>query len=202
MNFFKKMTCAFVVASVFGFAGCKVTETEEIRISELSANIGDEYFQQKAVAKVSDDASVGQDSSVSNIFSSLSGSSTGTMIYSTNSVTGEKIFVTYRGKTPKTYRTGTANTETVVTNLLNYLVEGNSNNLKVNDFASADANVTYFDGTDYWYSTLCTIIISGQTNGKTLSLINGSFNCDVYKKGDSTQKKSVSGSISNVVGIQ
>ncbi len=85
--------------------------------------------------------------------------------------------------------------------LLDYLVSENTGNLSANDFGSVDANVTYYDGKDYWFSTFCTITISGQSNGVALSLINGTSNCNVYKKGDENQKKAVSGTIYNVIGI-
>lgn len=200
MSILKKIVIALSAATVLLLSGCKVTETEEIRISELSANIGDEYFQQKAVAKVSNDTGAGQDSKVSQIFST-----NGTMIYARNAATKEQLIVTYGGMKAGTYKTGgTADAGDVVDKMLNFLVTG-SNTFKTEDFVQAKANVTYVEGNgDRWYSTLCTIRINGQENGVKLSLINGSFDCDVYKfQGNtSTDKKHISGTISNVIGIK
>ncbi|WP_407396961.1 hypothetical protein [Treponema sp.] len=195
MSILKKIVIALSAATVLLLSGCKVTETEEIRISELSANIDNAYFKQKAVAKVSNDTGAGQDSKISQIFSA-----NGTMIYARNAATNEQLIVTYRGMKAGTYKTGTVNTDTLVNKMLSFLVT-ESPSVSVSDLASADANVTYVEGNgDRWYSTLCTIRINGQENGVKLSLINGSFDCDVYKS--ASEKKHISGTISNVIGIK
>ena len=197
MFLFKKTMFALAAASLFIFAGCSSSGDLNVKVAEIDATIDGVTFNHKAVAKVSDEtAESGQDSKISEIFSS-----NGTLIYSQDLATKEKLIVTYRGRTPKTYKTGVASSDEVVTKLLDYLVSGNTN-LSANDFGSVDANVTYYDGEEYWFSTFCTITISGQSNGVALSLINGTFNCNVYKKGDKNQKKAVSGTIYNVIGIQ
>ena len=197
MFLFKKTMFALAAASLFIFAGCSSSDDLNVKVAEIDATIDGIPFTHKAVAKVSNEtAESGQDSKISEIFSS-----DGTLIYSQDLATKEKLIVTYRGKTPKTYKTDVASSDEVVTKLLDYLVSENTGNLSANDFGSVDANVTYYDGKDYWFSTFCTITISGQSNGVALSLINGTFNCNVYKKGDKNQKKAVSGTIYNVIGI-
>ncbi|MDO4507495.1 MAG: hypothetical protein Q4B64_11170 [Spirochaetales bacterium] len=203
MSLFKKTMFALAAASLFIFAGCSTSEDDplgigDLKISEINATIDSVPFNHKAAAKVSNDTASGQDSLVSAIFKT-----DGTMVFTQDLTTREKLIVTYAGKTAGTYNTGFGSTETIATKLLDYLVTGNSPSLGASDVVSVKSNVTYIDANgDTWFSTSCKVIITGQSNGITLSLISGSFECDVYKKGgDGTTSKHVSGTIHNVVGI-
>lgn len=201
MSLFKKTMFALAAASLFIFAGCSTSEDDPLglKVSEIDATIDGQPFNHKAAAKVSNNTESGQDSLVSAIFKT-----DGTMVFTQDLTTREKLIVTYAGKTAGTYNTGFENSETIATKLLDYLVTGNSPSLGASDVVSVKSNVTYIDASgDTWFSTSCKVIITGQSNGITLSLISGSFECDVYKKGgDSSTKKHVTGTIHNVVGIQ
>ena len=71
---------------------------------------------------------------------------------------------------------------------------------KVSDDADkGESKITAIFGNDEWYSTTCKVVIHGQENGAKLSLINGSFEATVYKS--ATESKTISGTISNVVGL-
>ena len=196
MFLFKKTMFALATVSLFIFAGCSSSDDLNVKVAEIDATIDGVSFNHKAVAKVSNEtAESGQDLKISEIFSS-----NGTLIYSQDLATKEKLIVTYAGKSAGIYNTGLAGAEELANNLLGYLVTGASVSLE--KVASAKSNVTYIDAEgNKWFSTTCKVKIDSQSNGVALSLINGTFNCNVYKKGDKNQKKAVSGTIYNVIGI-
>lgn len=196
MSLFKKTMFALAAASLFIFAGCSSSDDLNVKVAEIDATIDGIPFTHKAVAKVSDEtAESGQDSKISEIFSS-----NGTLIYFQDLATKEKLIVTYAGKSAGIYNTGLAGAEELANNLLEYLVTGASVSLE--KVASAKSNVTYIDAEgNKWFSTTCKVKIDSQENGVALTLINGTFECYVYKVGNSQQKKLIKGSICNVLGF-
>lgn len=191
MSLMKKIAVATVAASLFFLSSCK--ETEEIKIADVSATVGEsQFFNKKAVAKVSDDTDKG-DSKITAIFGN-----NGTMIYSGNSKDKEAVIITYAGKTAGTYTTGMS-AENAVSKVFDYLF-GSAPSLADTVKSAVKSNVTYIDAEgNKWYSTTCKVVIHGQENGARLSLINGSFEATVYKS--ATESKLISGTISNVVGL-
>lgn len=177
--------------SRFAISSCK--ETEEIKIADVSATVGgSHFFNKKAVAKVSDDADKGE-SKITAIFGN-----DGTMIYAGNTKDKEAVIITYAGKRAGTYSTGMT-AENAVDTVFDYLF-GSSTTLTEAVKDAVESNVTYIDAEgNKWYSTTCKVVIHGQENGEKLSLINGSFEATVYKS--ATESKTISGTISNVVGL-
>ena len=191
MSIMKKIAVAVFAASLFILSSCK--ETEEIKIADVSATVGEShFFNKKAVAKVSDDADKGE-SKITAIFGN-----DGTMIYAGNTKDKEAVIITYAGKRAGTYSTGMT-AENAVNTVLDYLF-GPSTTLTEAVKGAVKSNVTYIDAEgNKWYSTTCKVVIHGQENGAKLSLINGSFEATVYKS--ATESKTISGTISNVVGL-
>ena len=120
------------------------------------------------------------------------------MIYAGNTKDKEAVIITYAGKRAGTYSTGMT-AENAVDTVLDYLF-GPSTTLTEAVKGAVESNVTYIDTEgNKWYSTTCKVVIHGQENGAKLSLINGSFEATVYKS--ATESKTISGTISNVVGL-
>ena len=190
MSIMKKIAVAVFAASLFILSSCK--ETEEIKIADVSATVGgSHFFNKKAVAKVSDDADKGE-SKITAIFGN-----DGTMIYAGNTKDKEAVIITYAGKRAGTYSTGMT-AENAVDIVSDYLFGSTTLTEAVKD--AVESNVTYIDAEgNKWYSTTCKVVIHGQENGEKLSLINGSFEATVYKS--ATESKTISGTISNVVGL-
>ena len=190
MSIMKKIAVAVFAASLFILSSCK--ETEEIKIADVSATVGEShFFNKKAVAKVSDDADKGE-SKITAIFGN-----DGTMIYAGNTKDKEAVIITYAAKRAGTYSTGMT-AENAVDAVLDYLFRSTTLTEAVK--GAVKSNVTYIDAEgNKWYSTTCKVVIHGQENGAKLSLINGSFDATVYKS--ATESKTISGTISNVVGL-
>ena len=190
MSIMKRIAVAVFAASLFILSSCK--ETEEIKIADVSATVGgSHFFNKKAVAKVSDDADKGE-SKITAIFGN-----DGTMIYAGNTKDKEAVIITYAGKSAGTYSTGMT-AENAVDIVSDYLF--GSTTLTEAVKGAVKSNVTYIDAEgNKWYSTTCKVVIHGQENGEKLSLINGSFEATVYKS--ATESKTISGTISNVVGL-
>lgn len=119
------------------------------------------------------------------------------MIYAGNTKDKEAVIITYAGKSAGTYSTGMT-AENAVDAVLDYLFRSTTLTEAVK--GAVKSNVTYIDAEgNKWYSTTCKVVIHGQENGAKLSLINGSFEATVYKS--ATESKTISGTISNVVGL-
>lgn len=205
MSILKKIVIALSAATVLLLSGCKVNDTEYVysKISKIESVVGGKNFNHYAVAKITGEKISNADNANDSVFvNSIKGifGTNGTMIVSRDNTNGETIIVTYAGLKAGNYNTGFNSGDQIATDVLNYFITG-SGSLSADTIASAKSNITYIDAEGKkWFSKTSKVSISGQTNGTSLSLINGTFEATVYKS--PSESTVIKGTIHNVVGIQ